>query len=58
MNYKTKWSSLTDFKQFLEKESKEEIISFNGHELVTKKAKYGLAFGQLIVEEKSKKKKK
>lgn len=57
MNYKTKWSSLTDFKQFLEKESKEEIVSFNGHELVTKKAKYGLAFGQLIVEEKSKKKK-
>lgn len=58
MNYKTKWSSLTDFKQFLEKESKEEIISFNGYELVTKKAKYSLAFGQLLIEEKSKKKKK
>lgn len=58
MNYKTKWSSLTDFKQFLEKESKEEIISFNGYELVTKKDKYSLAFGQLLIEEKSKKKKK
>ena len=58
MKYKTKWNSLSDFKSFLEKETKEEITSFNGYELVTKKAKYSLAFGQLLIEEKSKKKKK
>jgi len=58
VKYKTKWNSLSDFKSFLEKETKEEIISFNGYELVTKKAKYSLAFGQLLIEEKSKKKKK
>ncbi len=58
MKYKTKWSSLSDFKNFLEKESNEEIVSFNGYELITKKARYSLAFGQLTVEEKSKKKKK
>ena len=58
MKYKTKWNSLSDFKSFLEKESKEEIVSFNGYELITKKARYSLAFGQLTEEEKSKKKKK
>jgi len=58
VKYKTKWNSLSDFKSFLEKESKEEIVSFNGYQLITKKARYSLVFGQLTVEEKSKKKKK
>lgn len=59
MKYKTKWNSLSDFKNFLEKDTKEEIVSFNGYELITKNARYSLAFGQLSVEElKSKKKKK
>ena len=56
MKYKTKWDSLSDFKNFLEKETKEEIISFNGYELITKKARYGLAFGQLSIVEKKKRK--
>ena len=56
MKYKTKWNSLSDFKNFLEKETKEEIVSYNGYELVTKKASYGLVFGELIVGEKKKRK--
>lgn len=56
MKYKTKWNSLSDFKNFLEKETKEEVISFNGYTLITSKAVYGLAFGQLIVSEKKKRK--
>jgi predicted nucleotidyltransferase len=56
VKYKTKWHSLSDFKTFLEKETKEEIISYNGYELITKKASYGLAFGELIVSEKKKRK--
>jgi hypothetical protein len=55
MKYKTKWNSLSDFKKFLEKETKETVVSFNGYELVTNTATYGLAFGQLTVSEKKKK---
>lgn len=55
MKHKTKWNSLSDFKSYLEKETKEEIVSFNGYQLVTKKAVYGLAFGELTVSEKKKK---
>jgi hypothetical protein len=54
VKYKTKWNSLSDFKNFLEKETKEEVISFNGYALITSKAVYGLVFGQLIVSEKRK----
>lgn len=57
MKYKTKWNSLSDFKSFLEKETKEEIVNFNGYELITRNAVYGLAFGQLMIYEKKKKKK-
>ncbi len=56
MKYKTKWNSLSDFKNFLEKETNETIISFNGYELITKKATYGLAFNQLIINENKRKK--
>ena len=56
MKYKTKWNSLSDFKGFLEKETKEEIVSFNGYELITKKAIYGLSFGQLNIRDKPKRK--
>lgn len=55
MKYKTKWNCLSDFKNFLERETKETIVSFNGYELITKNAVYGLALGQLIVNEKKKK---
>jgi hypothetical protein len=56
VKYKTKWNSLSDFKNFLERETKETVVSFNGYELITKTATYGLAFGQLVVNEKKKKK--
>ena len=54
MKYKTKWNSLSDFKSFLEKETKEEIVSFNGYKLTTKSADYGLLSGQLVICEKRK----
>lgn len=55
MKYKTEWNSLSDFKNFLEKETKETIINYNGYELETKNAVYGLVLGQLNVREKKKK---
>lgn len=54
MKYKTKWNSLSDFKNFLERETKETIISFNGYELKTKKIIYGLLHGQLTTRENKK----
>lgn len=54
MKYKTNWNSLNDFKNFLERETNEKIISFNGYELITKKATYGLVLGQLNIREKKK----
>jgi hypothetical protein len=56
MQYKIKWNSLSDFKNFLERETKEEVVSFNGYELVTKKGIYSLAFGKLSFTEIKKKK--
>ena len=51
MQYKTKWNSLSDFKHYLETNTSEEIVSFNGYELLTRTTKYGLAFGKLMAEE-------
>jgi hypothetical protein len=47
---RTKWGSLTDFKSWLQKETKESVVSFNGHELITVTTKYTLQFGELIWE--------
>lgn len=55
---KLKWNSLHEFKIFLEKETKEKIVSFNGYILVTETTEYSLLDGKLIIKEKSKKKKK
>jgi len=37
-----KWNSLTDFKEFLEKNKLEEILDFSGYQLVTNKRVYSL----------------
>ena len=41
------WSSLGDVKKYLETNTKEKFISFNGFELVTNKGTYGLALKEL-----------
>ena len=43
-----KWASLTAFKDFLELDSKEKIIEFNGYKLVTNKFEYQLFDGQIF----------
>ena len=41
------WNSLTQLKEYLEKNTKEKIISFDGITLETNQAYYTLAFGTL-----------
>ena len=45
-----KWGSLTDFQSWLQKETQESVVSFNGHELVTATTRYTLVFGELCCE--------
>lgn len=48
MSYlKRKWNSLSDFKHYLDKNTKEKVKYFDGCILVTNKGTYGLAFGEL-----------
>lgn len=47
MQYKKHWACLADFKKYIETTKAEQLVSFNGYELVTDQAKYGLAFGEL-----------
>lgn len=44
---KNKWSSLTDYKNHLEKNNIEQIVHFNGHTLITNKAMYMLSHDTL-----------
>jgi hypothetical protein len=44
---KRKWNSLTDFKSWLEKNTKEKVEYFDGMVVRTNKGEYGLAFGEL-----------
>lgn len=46
------WNSLSSLKSHFEREGGETVVSFNGIELVTKKYKYTLAFGELHREKK------
>jgi hypothetical protein len=46
-NKEKKWPSLTAFKDFLEANSKEKVIEFNGYRLVTNKFEYQLFDGQI-----------
>lgn len=42
-----KWNSLTDFKQFLERNKLEKILDFSGYQLVTNKRVYTLCDNRL-----------
>ena len=44
---KFKWNSLSEFRDFLSRETTEKIVLFEGHRLVTESTEYGLAFGIL-----------
>jgi hypothetical protein len=44
---KTKWNSLSDLKNYLTTNKLEKVVDFNGHELVTEKHVYTLAFRKL-----------
>jgi hypothetical protein len=46
---KLKWNSLTEFKTFLERETTEKIVLFNGYKLVTTTTEYGIVDGLLKV---------
>ncbi len=48
---KQNWNSLSEFRDFLVKETTEKIVLFNGHELVTETTVYGLSFGKLNISE-------
>ena len=45
--HKTNWNSLTEFRQYLERETQETVVSFNGYELTTQRHRYTLQHGQL-----------
>jgi hypothetical protein len=47
MQGKKYWACLADFKKHLEQTGSEKLVSFNGFEIITDKAKYGLAFGEV-----------
>jgi len=56
MNLKNKkWNSLTQLKEFLEKNTKEKVEYFDGSVLITNKYRYALAFGELSIKENGKK---
>jgi hypothetical protein len=44
------WNSLSDLKDYLEKNNLEKVEYFDGLMLRTNKGKYGLAFGKLSFE--------
>lgn len=49
---KKRWASLSQLKAHLEKESREKVLAFNGHELITNEYQYTLAHGELHREKK------
>ena len=50
-----KWHCLSDFRDFLMRETTEKIVSFNGYRLITETSEYGLLDGTLLVYPKQKK---
>lgn len=44
---KLKWDTLGSFKRYLEKETKEKIVRYNGYELITETTEYGIVDDQL-----------
>lgn len=52
---KLKWNSLTEFRDFLQRETTEKIVVFNGYQLITETTEYGIIDGLLRVSPKQKK---
>lgn len=52
---KLKWNSLTEFKDYLQRETTEKIVSFSGWKLITETTEYGIIDGVLRVSPKQKK---
>jgi len=52
---KLKWNSLTEFRDHLQRETTEKILSFNGWSLITETTEYGIVDGLLKVQSKQKK---
>ena len=52
---KLKWNSLTEFRDFLQRETTEKIVVFDGWRLVTETTEYGIIDGILRVSPKQKK---
>lgn len=46
---KKQWRSLTDLKEHIVRHNLEKVISFDGAELVTNKATYGLYQGKISI---------
>jgi hypothetical protein len=44
---KRKWNSLSDLRDHLKRDTTEQVLSFNGHQLVTRAATYTLAHGEI-----------
>lgn len=44
---KLKWETLGAFKKFLESETTEKVVLYNGHELITETTEYGIIDSQL-----------
>jgi len=51
---KTHWNSLTEFRQYLERETDETVESFTGWELTTRQHRYTLAHNILRQEPRGK----
>jgi hypothetical protein len=52
---KLKWNSLSEFRDFLVRETTEKIVLFNGYKLVTETTEYGMVDSLLKVSPKQKK---
>jgi hypothetical protein len=44
---KLKWDTLGSFKKFLETETTEKVVIYNGYEIITETTRYGLCDSQL-----------
>jgi hypothetical protein len=44
---KLKWDTLGSFKKFLETETTEKVVVYNGYEIITETTRYGLCNSQL-----------
>lgn len=51
LEVRKRWNCLKDLYTYLKESCEETVVSFNGHELITDKYRYTLAFGQLLREE-------